>query len=63
VRVLRLWVTAQAVGNARNEANVAVKEKIFAIAGLWPAATIGVGVGLTLVWITIIIWVFLKIVF
>jgi hypothetical protein len=58
-----LWATAQPVENANKEVDVAVKEKIFAIAGLWPAATIGVGLGLTLVWIAIIIWAFLKIVF
>jgi hypothetical protein len=58
-----LGATALPVENANKEVDVAVKEKIFAIAGLWPAATIGVGVGLTLVWIAIIIWAFLKIVF
>jgi hypothetical protein len=58
-----LWATALSVESANKEVDVAVKQKIFAIAGLWPAATIGVGVGLTLVWIAIIIWAFLKIVF
>jgi hypothetical protein len=43
---------------------VAVKDKIFAIVGLWPAAAIGVGLALTFAWVIIVmIWALQKIAF
>jgi hypothetical protein len=54
-------VAAQAVETG---VSVAVKDKIFAIVGLWPAATIGVGLGLTFAWVVIMmIWALQKIAF
>jgi hypothetical protein len=44
--------------------SVAVKDKIFEIVGLWPAATIGIGLGLTFAWVVIMmIWALRKIAF